>query len=307
MRRMLAVAAAAAVAGCSAADLVPPPRPSGTLYLAGRDPGTLITVDVAAQTATKRHLPQLGPGDPPFMVAFTGGRVVVFRLGGSTSLNPDLSDPRSLGDGWYFVPSATPGRIWNLLLPRGDQPAVRNFRGVREVTVDGRTTFTREARLPGGALAAVVGGLVVQSDSLQLWDPVSARVTRHFPGPAFVAAAGSLVASCSNPCRTLHVTDTTTGRDTRAHALGYDGAFSPDGKRLAVRDEEGAMAVVDTADGRVTPLDARAAPGGGTLAWAASGWLFYEAPRNRIGAWRPGQRARVLAVTPGPFVAMAVD
>ena len=76
-----------------------------------------------------------------------------FALGRSTSFAPDLSDPRSLGEAWFYVPSATPGRIWNILLRRGDPATQVHFRGVREVTVDGRATFARRARVPGWPLA----------------------------------------------------------------------------------------------------------------------------------------------------------
>ena len=94
MRRML-VLAAVVIAGCGTQPRpVAETGPSGTLYLAGREPGTLIRVDAAAGTATTHRVPQLGGGDPPYMVAFTGGRVVVFALGRTSSLAPDLSDPR---------------------------------------------------------------------------------------------------------------------------------------------------------------------------------------------------------------------
>ena len=74
-----------------------------------------------------------------------------------------------------------------------------------------------------------------------------------------------------------------------------------------VRDEPGALNLIDVADGSVEPLPARAAPGGGTLVWASSGWLYYEAPDDRIGAWRPGAQPRLLPARPGPFVAMAAS
>ena len=43
------------------------------------------------------------------------------------------------------------------------------------------------------------------------------------------------------------------------------------------------------------------------LAWASSGWLFYNAGDGRLGAWRPGEHARTLRVKVGKFVAMAAD
>jgi hypothetical protein len=134
MRRALLLSALA-LAGCAAdtprpaATPPPAPTPSGTLFLAGRDPGTLVRVDVAAGTAVSHHVKQLGGGDPPYLIAYTGGRVVVFALGRTSSLAPDLGDPRSLGEAWFFVPSVNPGRVWNILLRGGDKATQIVFRG----------------------------------------------------------------------------------------------------------------------------------------------------------------------------------
>src|SRR5690349_3659832 len=131
MRRMLVLAAAALV-GCGGS--VAPSGPAGTLYLSGRAPGTLIRVDAATGAVTTRTgVRELSGGDPPYFVYFTGGRLVTFALGRSHSFAPDLTHPKSLGESWFFVPSATPGRVWNLLLRRGDPATVVRFRGVREV------------------------------------------------------------------------------------------------------------------------------------------------------------------------------
>ncbi len=56
MRRML-VLAAVALAGCgeATAEHAPPAGPSGTLYLAGRDPGTLTRVDTATGHRDDAH------------------------------------------------------------------------------------------------------------------------------------------------------------------------------------------------------------------------------------------------------------
>jgi hypothetical protein len=312
MRHVVALAALA-LAGCGsieprpAAAPTPAPTPSGLLFLAGRDPGTLIRVDVAAGTATRHRLPQLSGGDPPYFVYFTGGRLVTFALGRSSSLAPDLSDPRSLGESWYFVPSATPGRVWNILLARGHYA----FRGVREVTVDGRPTFARHVRVPGWVSGAVPDGLLLQRRRLEVWDPATAKVVRRLPGLYPVAIRGSIVASCVDRCGALHLTDTRTGRDTTVRppfAGAYSGAFSPDGRRLAVRDEFGRLAIVDVARRTArlvsTPRAAIAYP---VLAWSSSGWLFYNAGRGRIGAWRPGERPRLLRVGVGKFVSMTAD
>jgi hypothetical protein len=123
------VVLAVLLAGCGTAAPVArqAPAPSGHLYLAGREPGTLTVVDAAAGTATTSQLRQLGGGDPPYFLAFTGGRLVTFALGRTSTLAPDLSHPVSLGEAWFFVPSATPGRVWTMQTRR----ASVNLRSVR--------------------------------------------------------------------------------------------------------------------------------------------------------------------------------
>jgi hypothetical protein len=302
MRRML-VLAALALAGCGVAPRLaaaPAPTPSGTLYLAGREPGTMTVVDAAAQTATAHTVPQLTGGDPPYFLAFTGRRLVTFGLGEATSFAPDLSDPRSLGESWFFVPSATPGRVWNILLePRTN---VR-FRGVREVTVDGTTTFERLTPVPGWPLGAVDGGLLVQLHShLAVWSPVTGKRTR-VPGTFLLGVRHDLVAACPQDCKAVHFTD---GRVVRGpFGTADQGVFSPDGKRLAVAGRSGRIVVVEGNRWRYVPhAHTGAYP---ALAWASSGWLFYGASNHRVGAWRPGQPARVLHVPVAKFVSMVTD
>jgi hypothetical protein len=299
----LLVLAAVVLAGCASG-----PRPSGLLFLAGREPGTLIRVDVAAGTAVERRLPQLSGGDPPYMVAFTGGRVVTFSLGRTSSLAPGLSDPRSLGEAWFFVPSATPGRVWNILRKRGSNV---KFRGVREVTVDGRVTARRDAAVPGWPVGAVDAGIVVQRRVLAVWDPVRARVVRRLPADFPVAFHGALAASCADPCRAVHLTDTATGRDRAVpgrFAVPYEGAFSPDGRRLALPAAGGRVALIDVAAGTATLVPgARMSGEYKLLAWGSSGWLFYSVGAGRLGAWRSGAPARRLGVRVGTFVDMAAD
>lgn len=308
MRRALPLALAALVlTGCGEATRLadaPAPTPTGTLYLAGREPGTLTRVDVGKGTAVAHRVPQLGGGDPPYMIAFTGGRVVVFRLGRTSSLAPDLSDARSLGEAWFFVPSATPGRVWNVLLRGGDRATRIRFRGVREVGVDGTPVRARKAAVPGWPLGAVDGGLLVQvHDHLSVWDPASARITRRVPGLLPLGIRHDLVAACPNVCRAIHFTD---GRVVRGpFARSYQGAFSPDGRLLAVNAAGGRIVVLEGHAWRYIP---KARTGDyPALTWSSSGWLFYGIGDHRIGAWRPGQSARELPLRVEPFVAMAAD
>src|SRR3954471_12768370 len=171
-------------------------NPSGSLYLAGREPGTLIHVDTATgAVTTKTGVREMGGGDPPFLVALTGGRVVTFALGRSTSFAPDLSDPRSLGEAWFYVPSATPGRVWNILkTPHSNV----TFRGVREVGVDGRSVLARRWKIPGWPLGAVTDGIVMQRRRLEVWSPLTQKFVRRLPGLFPIAFRGNTIASAED-------------------------------------------------------------------------------------------------------------
>ena len=316
MRAALALVVLA-LAGCAkeAPQRAAAPAPTGILFLAGRHPGTLIRVDTATNTVTTRtNFKGLSGGDPPYMIAFTGGRLVTFALGRASSFAPDLSDPQDLGESWFFVPSATPGRIFNILLTPGSNVT---FRGVREVTVDtGHTTFQHHVKVPGWAMGAVDQGLVIQTRRLEIWDPKTAKVVRTLPATFPVAMHGSLVASCNDwvnhPCNAVHLTDTTTGKDRVVKGItwapGYWGAASRDGRYIAAPAAKGRIGLIDTQTAKATLIPkARMAKIYNRVAWSESGWLFYNAGEGRLGAWRPGERARLLGVKVGKFVDMAAD
>jgi hypothetical protein len=299
--RLFFVVVLLAVAGCGdIARVSAPAGPSGRLYLAGRSPGTLTRVDTATgAVSVMTGVRALGGGDPPFMVAFTGGRLVTFALGRSTSFAPDLGSSRSLGEAWFYVPSATPGRVWTILKTPGSNVT---FRGVREVGVDGRVYLARRWQIPGWPVGAVSDGLVVQRRRLEVWDPLTHKRVRRVPGTFPVAFRGNVVAS---------IQDETLFIDDRAIMGRFDpawmGAFSPDGSLLAVRSGRG-IAIVDVATGTVTTVPgARTDRFYGRLAWASSGWLFWNAGGGRLGAWRPGEPARRLGVKVGPLVDMTAD
>src|SRR4051794_24502053 len=162
MRRLALLALLIAGCGAQPRPAAAPAGPSGLLFMAGRDPGTLIRVDAATgAVATRTDLKGLSGGDPPYLIAFTGGRLVTFALGRATSYSPDVGDRRSLGEAWFFVPSARPGRVWNLLLTPGSNVT---FRGVREVeAATGRVTAHYHEKVPGWAIGAVNEGLVLEA------------------------------------------------------------------------------------------------------------------------------------------------
>jgi hypothetical protein len=317
---------ALALPGCgSAVDRTPDARrpagaaPAGTLYLADRTPGRLTTVDVEHRRVHVRHLRELAPGDPPYMIAVSGKRLVVYGGDRTYAFGPALREPaRDLGESWFFVPSATPGRVWLALLDPRSPPTVRALRAVREVTVTGRVTVAQSRHPPRWPLAALRSGLVLQGKSLQLWDPATGRITQRLPGVFPVAARGWRLVSCTLRCNVLHVSDTRGGTSTVIRpgrgfhfVASYDGAFSPDGRLAAVpavdRHGDQRVALVDLTLRRAGLVPgARLARDYQLLAWSPRGWLFYNAGHRRIAAYRPGAaRSLLLPEHVAPFVDMA--
>jgi hypothetical protein len=189
---------------------------------------------------------------------------------------------------------------------------------VREVTLDGVQTRASRRRPPRWPLAALRSGLVMQGKTLELWDPASGRIRQRLPGVFPVAARDWRLISCADGCRVLHVSDTL--RRARGVIVpppgarfteSYDGAFSPDGRLVAVPALDGhgkpRVAIVDVAH-RTARLvrGPRLARDYQLMAWSQSGWLFYNAGHGRLAAYNPlGVVARLLAVHVGPFVDIA--
>ena len=218
-------------ARCGARVAAAPPDAGGTLFLAGRDPGTL-TASTPRPAASRTRVPRSSAAATRRTSShFTGGRLVTFALGRASSFAPDLSDPRALGESWFFVPSATPGRVWNILLDAGDSNV--HFRGVREVTVDGQLTFARHA---GGARVAAGRRrrrAAAPAHGLEVWDPRTASSCAACRARSRSASAATLVASCGDPCDRLY-SSTTGARAAGRSTSPAQGAFSPDGALLAV-------------------------------------------------------------------------
>jgi hypothetical protein len=111
------------------------------------------------------------------------------------------------------------------------------------------------------------------------------------------------VVSCAVRCRALHFPD----RIVRGSFIeGAQGAFAPDGTMLAVPATHRRLSLVEDGRARIVPgvnLD----PNYPEVAWSSAGWLFYNAGNGRIGAWRPGERARLLPLRVGPFVRLVAD
>lgn len=283
--------------------------PSGTLYVSSTqfEPRTVTIIDAATGRLEVHRVRELSPGDPPYAIAIVAGRLVVYGRLAIYSFDARVREPgRRIGASWFFLPSATRGRIWLASLNPRDPNQAHGLGSVREVTVDGKVTLAHGARPPYTPVAAVEQGLLIQGQTLEVWQPASGMIVRQLPGLFPVATRDSLVASCTAQCPVLHITDAGNGSDLRISpgpgfrfVASYNGAFSPDGQLIAVpavADGHSRVAVVDIAR-RCAKLLAGAdlASDYTLLAWASTGWLFFNAGHGRLAAYRPGNpRATVL-------------
>jgi hypothetical protein len=280
-------------------------RPAGALVVVFPS-GRIAAIDVASGRRTVRRVPSVAACGPQSYVSggnvIFGGvrasRTVVF----SSSVSLDRP-PKRLGRAHAFVPSATDGRVWLA----GVDCNRRAMIGVREVTVDGRTTFASGRRVPRGWLAgAVEGGLVIERRrTVTVWDPRARGTGRRLPLEAVADIQGNKLLGCRRSrCRELLVLDAATAGEVRVrsmhrHKLDRGGRFSPDGSLLAapaVADGRWSVALVNTRDGTT-----RIIPGSQTgrtypaPRWAASsGWLFFRAGGMRVKAYRPGAQRAIM-------------
>lgn len=305
--------------------------PTGVLFLRHVREQSITRIDLATRESVTVTLPELAPGDPPFHLVETGGRLVVYGGSHTYALDLDLKrPPQDLGESWYFVPSGREGRVWLTRLDLESPETVRDLEAVREVTVDGDVTVPETGRPSSrgpSILAAVKDGLLFQEgDELRLWDPRTGKVTLRLPGPFPADTHGNLVAWCGQGCLTLLITDVATGEDLAISPGGsfrfeetYEGAFSPDGTLLAVpvvtspgthlEGHRHQVGIVDARAGTVRLVEGSdLADDYPAMAWSPSGeWLFFSAGAGRIMAYRrESEKAIVLPVrAPASFIDMA--
>jgi len=306
------------------------------LFLAGA--GELWVVDVARGSVQHRRFPRLPGGDPPYWIVRRGDNLVLWSY---QTLTLDPSSPTAqpellVWDSWIFIPSAAPGRIWVGILDPKRPETERRLKAVREVAVDGRVTVG-DVRPPEGRwpVAATSSALAFQShgsgpgglDQLELWNPLTGKVLRRLPGDYPVASHGDLLAWCRQPCARLHVTDAATGEDVEvrppAGVFGFDanGAFSPDGKLIAVpvrsdpslttQDPKWRLALVDVEEGTATLVQGPTLQGYVFVDWSPAGTTVFITGGDRfkqrtILEYRLGTAgARRVPVEVGDFFGMA--
>jgi hypothetical protein len=256
------------VAGDPPAQQGPGPR----LYLPGD--GELWRVDLEGNV---KHveLPQLTPGDPPYRIVRREERLVAWGYE-TLLLDPELESPPSvvISDSWFFIPSAFEDRLWASIMDPETRDTKRAYEFVREVNVEGEVTV-QDVRAPGGRWPerALEAGLVFSSnEGWIVWDPASDDVVFRFDADNLGPAYGNLIAWCDAGCRSVHITDVSTGSDRTVEPpdgwSAFDvsaGAFSPDGTTIAVplrhniatgdSESEVQLALIDLENGAVTAVE----------------------------------------------------
>jgi hypothetical protein len=268
--------------------------------------GTVVTLG-RHPAVTSIPLPGRSGGDPPVNLAAVGGAVVFYGRDGPYAMPGSLAgSSRRLRRGLYFVPSATPGRVWVAIQdPR--EPDMRLVRRVVEVTAAGRPVLSSGHRPPTrNIVAAVRAGLVVETDAgIAIWDPRTGRTVRTLPGSFPAAVHGNAIAWCALRCPVMHVTDAATGGDRVIPHAGrhpweetYGGAISADGRYLALPIRVGRAQRVALVDRRLNR--SRLIPGPRLAAdYPALGWdperdsLYYATAGAAVARYRIGARGAV--------------
>lgn len=280
---------------------------------------TLTIVDVDSAVVSVHGIPELAPGDPPHRIVSRGDQLVfygqtqtdpaVYVLDPSESLTPELID-----EAWFFIPSAEDDRVWLAILDTASPDTVRALESVREVSVDGTVT-SEDVSPPEGhwPVGALTGGLLFQGDNnLEVWDPVTQTLVNNLPGPFPVAMWHNRIATCGGNCSQLELFDLDTDTHVVAEAPtgsmsfdGYGGAFSPDGRYVAVPTYANAAPITADTSVAVTLIDfesgtAVIVPGSmqdeqnyPMVAWSLdSEWVFFS-------NWSAGAGGQLVAYRPG--------
>lgn len=301
--------------GASRATLVPLDRDTGAVVVMAGD-GRASVVDVDAAETSERELPELAAGDPLYRLV-AGRRLVLY--GGDTiyAMDTDLeSDPEPIVDTTsfaVFVPSGLPDRIW-VRAGRTDEAAA----DIRQVNLHGQTLHGPTTSPGGNAVIGLADTVVLQRDDrLVVWDPTTDQILQEVPGPFPMGTDGRRFAWCDADCRSLSLSNPSTGTTTTVAQLpggyafgGYGGRISPDGHYLATPvchagpDGRCAVTVIDLVNAQAWTVADGWATGSAHLAWAPdSGRLFMASSEGRLITFRPGDdQASLVPVPPSPQI-----
>jgi hypothetical protein len=231
-----------------------------------------------------------------------------------------------VGTANLVTPAATAGAVWLASEP----PAAAVPMTAREVSLDG-VPLGAPVRLPRGyvidqatdrgLLLAPVGGQPGTAHD-ELWNPANARTVAAFgdvvaASPAEIAWAPPCAATCQ-----VRLADLATGKTTAVGLPAGDsatsGAFSPDGKLLALEVGSGdggatRLEVASVTSGRLTAVPGSLVGSNARVefGWPASGDSlvaeFIFATQVQLASWHPGAtRLAVADVRPAQDLAALV-
>lgn len=253
-------------------------RPTDVRLIVGTRDG-LTELDLDASRRRDRVVPGLVVDAPVTRLVAGPEWVAISDRGQQGWALTDRLD-RTIGALGTGVPFATPGHdavsFW-----------ATNLHTLSSLDPRGRPLGAPTPLPPRTAVVGIghSGVVLVDTDGPALsrvWAPTAASVVREIPGRA-VAVTGDLVAWVEiGPAPMTHVTTVADGTDVaRVPLWGDVGAFSPDGRRLALGSPRG-LIVVDLADGRVDHVPTTSFRG--TPVWAPSGrFLFFQG--DGFGGW----------------------
>jgi len=232
-----------------------------------------------------------------------------------------------LGAADFVAPAATSGAVWLVSYHAGAvMPATRAT--AQEFSVSGAALGPRR-RLPRGYIIdqGTTAGLLLVPESAgksavpyRLWEPGAPRVSHSFPNVIAVSPGEiAWMPVCTERC-VVHVPNLDGGRDRLIPLPGrcqaYAGAFSPDGRLLALqvtarvgasgRVEATRLVVADVAGGRLTavPGTTIGAGIGVDFGWQpGSGRLVADVGLQdawQVAVWRPGAARLYVAVARAP-------
>jgi len=237
-----------------------------------------------------------------------------------------------IGSAGLTAPAATPGALWLVSYRRGADMSTAAG-NAQEVSITGATLGPR-LRLPAGYVidrGTRAGLLLVQERAgshqfrYELWDPGTRRVTRSFVD--LIATSPAEIAwmpGCTAGCR-VHVLHLPGGR-VREIALpgrtkSYEGAFSPDGRLLALlvtarttaagRVAAVRLVVATVASGQITavPGSTVGSYNGVNFGWQAGSHRLIadvamdtpQLPEWQIAVWRPGDARLSTVLARAPY------
>ena len=321
----------------------PLPRDASlTLVLGGGQRPAWLSV-ATGRTEPIRGLPRSGNGYQ--LIRIAGGWTAQPFPAGGTSCDTCAPGPlpvyyvadgspvaSRIGAADFTAPAATGGALWLISYRRGADmsTAVGN---AQEVSVTGATLGPR-LKLPAGYMidqGTRSGLLLVQEAAgsslvrYELWDPGTRRATRSFVD--LIAASPAEIAwmpGCTATCR-VHVLDLPGGRveeiSLPGRSTAYDGAFSPDGRLLALlvtarvtaagRAAATRLIVVTVASGRITAVPGTTVGSGNGVAfgWQAGSHQLIadvamstaDQPEWQIAEWQPGDARLSTALARAPY------